>query len=196
MQIPDRDEFIKQMTANLPDRPAYFSYDVELNLEGAKPLASLPPLKAMSEEELNAALKSGASVIDTRPAAAFGAGHFPGSLNIGLGSPSFSTWTGFMIPGAKPIALVVESAEDAKKARLELARIGFDNIAGYLTADALTRTETLPQISVSDLKAKLQTARRAFAGRCAHADGMERQPHRRRAPPSAFDLCTGCARIA
>ncbi|MEO5720023.1 MAG: MBL fold metallo-hydrolase [Chthoniobacterales bacterium] len=157
LQIPERAEFINEMTANLPDRPAYFSYDVDVNLEGAKPLGSLPPLQPLSEEELSAAQKRGASVIDARPAVAFGAGHFPGSLNIGLGSPSFSTWTGFLVPGAKPIALVVESAEEAKKARLELARIGFDHIAGYLTADALTRKETLAQISVSDLKAKLQT---------------------------------------
>ena len=155
MQIKDRQEFIKQMTANLPDRPAYFSYDVGLNLEGAKPLGSLPLLKVMSEDELKQTTKRGAAVIDTRPAGEFGAGHFPGSINIGLGSPSFSTWTGFMIPGETPIVLVVGSDEDAKKARLELARIGFDNLVGYVTATALTTKDKLSQISVAELKEKI-----------------------------------------
>ena len=155
MQIKDRQEFIKQMTANLPDRPAYFSYDVGLNLEGAKALASLPALKAMSEDELKQTTKRGAAAIDTRSAGEFGAGHFPGSINIGLGSPSFSTWTGFMIPGETPIALVLGSDEDAKNARLELARIGFDNLVGYITASAITTKDKLPQMSVAELKEKI-----------------------------------------
>ena len=99
----------------------------------------------MTEEELQHAVKDDAVVLDVRPAAQFGAGHFPGSINIGLGSPSFSTWTGFMIPGDKAIALVVGSAEDAKKARLELARIGFDNVLGYIKADALSKPRSSPR---------------------------------------------------
>jgi rhodanese-related sulfurtransferase len=156
MQIKDRPEFVRQMTANLPDRPAYFSYDVGLNLEGAAPFSALPPLDEMTEEQLQQAVKDDAAVIDLRPVAQFGAGHFPGSINIGLGSPSFSTWTGFMIPGEKAIALVVGSAADAKKARLELARIGFDNVLGYIKADALTQRKKLTQMSVQQLKENLR----------------------------------------
>ena len=156
LQIKDRAEFIRQMTANLPDRPAYFSYDVGLNLKGAEPLSALPALREFTEEEMATAVGTGAVVIDTRSAGDFGAGHFPGSINIGVGSASFSTWTGFLVPGEKEIVLVVRSARDAARARLELARIGFDNVAGYLTADLLTRTEKLPQISVADLKVRLE----------------------------------------
>ena len=156
MQISDRNEFVRQMTANLPDRPAYFSFDVAINLEGAEPYSALPPLDEMTEEELAHAVKDDAVVLDVRPAAQFGAGHVPGSINIGIGSPSFSTWAGFMIPGEKAIVLVVASAEDAKRARLELARIGFDNLLGYIRASALTTKESLPQMSLQELKATLQ----------------------------------------
>lgn len=156
MQIRDRPEFVRQMTANLPDRPAYFSYDVDLNLEGAEPFSALPPLDEMTEEELRHAVKDGAIVLDLRSPAKFGAGHFPGSLNIGLGSPSFSTWTGFLVPGETAIALVVGSPEESKKGRLELARIGFDNLLGYIPAGALTETEKLAQMSVQELKASLK----------------------------------------
>ena len=156
MQIKDRPDFVRQMTANLPDRPAYFSYDVDLNLEGAEPFSALAPLDEMTEEELKHAVKDDAVVLDLRSPAKFGAGHFPGSLNIGLGSPSFSTWTGFMVPGEKAIALVVGAPEEAKKARLELARIGFDNLLGYIRAASLTETQKLTQMSVQELKANLK----------------------------------------
>ena len=157
MQIKDRNDFIRQMTANLPDRPAYFSFDVGLNLEGAEPFSALPPLDEMTEEELRHAVKDEAIVLDVRPPDQFGAGHFRKSINIGVGSPSFSTWNGFMVPGEKAIALVVNSKADAEKARLELARIGFDNVLGYIKAGALTETEKLAQISAQELKANLQS---------------------------------------
>src|SRR3954464_6760802 len=144
------------MTANLPDRPGYFSYDVDLNLQGVKPLEQVPVPKPITEKALAQAAKKGAVIIDTRSPEEFGEGHFPGSINIGVGSPSFSTWSGFMVAGGKPIALVVRSEKDAKKARLELARIGFDNLIGYLTAEALTEKQFLAQMSIEKLKAMME----------------------------------------
>ena len=157
LQIKDRAVFVRQMIANLPDRPAYFSYEVGVNLSGAKPLSELPPLRTLSEDELTKAAGASATVIDTRPAPFFGAGHFPGSLNIGLGSALFSTWVGFIVPGGTLIALVVGSADNAAKARLELARIGFDDVLGYVEADSLTRIQQLSQLSVCDLKSGLHS---------------------------------------
>jgi glyoxylase-like metal-dependent hydrolase (beta-lactamase superfamily II)/rhodanese-related sulfurtransferase len=151
LQIKDRAEFVRQMTANLPDRPAYFSFDVNLNLEGAEPCSALPPLDEMTEEELKQAVKDHAVVLDVRSPDHFGAGHFPGSLNIGLGSPSFSSWTGFMVPGEKAIALVVGAPGDAERVRLNLARIGFDNLIGYVPAKSLSQVQKLPQLSAQAL---------------------------------------------
>jgi len=42
LQIKDRDEFIQQMTANLPARPDYFLEDAAINRAGATPLTDLP----------------------------------------------------------------------------------------------------------------------------------------------------------
>jgi hydroxyacylglutathione hydrolase len=124
---------------------------VEINLAGAPPLASLPELRVLSETELKDAAARGAVVIDTRSAPFFGAGHFPGSLSIGLGSNLFSTWAGFFVPFGKPIALVVGSKENARGARVELARIGYDDVIGYLEADSLTHTRQLSQLGVEEL---------------------------------------------
>jgi rhodanese-related sulfurtransferase len=156
LQIKDRKEFVRAMTANLPDRPAYFAHDVQANLSGAPALGSLPKIGPLSEEALKSAASAGAVVIDTRSAPFYGAGHFPGSLSIGLGSNLFSTWAGFFVPFGKPIALVVGSAENARRARLELARIGYDNVIGYLEADELTHTRQLSQLGVDELHVALR----------------------------------------
>ena len=50
-----------------------------------------------------------------------------------------------MVPGEKAIALVVDSAEEAKRARLELARIGFDNVLGYIKAETLSKRRSFPR---------------------------------------------------
>ena len=151
LQIKERETFIRTMVENLPDRPPYFSHDVLVNLAGAAPLSSLPELRALSETEMKTEAAGGAVVIDTRSAPFFGAGHFPGSLNIGLSSNLFSTWVGFLVPFGAKLALVVGSAENAQKARLELARIGYDNVIGYVEADALKFTRQLSQLGVDEL---------------------------------------------
>jgi rhodanese-related sulfurtransferase len=151
LQIKDRDDFVRKMVENLPDRPQYFAHDVEMNLNGVPSLSSLPALRALGEAELSEMATGDTVIIDTRSAPFFGAGHFPGSLNIGLSSNLFATWVGFLVPFGKEIALVVGSAENAKKARLELARIGYDNVLGYIEADSLARTRQLSQLGVEEL---------------------------------------------
>lgn len=156
VSIRDRDEFVRTMISNLPARPRYFSTAVRLNLQGLPALSQLPPLRELTEEAVRNAARDGAVVIDTRTAPFFGAGHFPGSINIGLASPLFSTWVGFMIGHGKPIVLVVGSAANAQKAWLELVRIGYDSTVGFIEADKLQQTQQLSQLSVCDLKSNLK----------------------------------------
>lgn len=151
LQIKDRGQFVRTMVENLPDRPAYFSHVVGVNLTGAPPMSSLGKLRELSEDELKTETKNGAVVIDTRSAPFFGAGHFPGSLNIGLGSNLFATWVGFMVPFGKPIALVVGSLESAKAAQVQLARIGYDRVSGYIEGEKLEHTQQLSQLGVEEL---------------------------------------------
>ena len=158
LQIKDRNEFVRKMLENLPDRPPYFAHDVAINLAGAPSLDSLPRMQELSEPELTRITESGV-VVDIRSAPFFGAGHFPRSLNIGLGSSLFATWVGFIVPFGKPMALVVGSAENAPEARLQLARIGYDNITGYFVADNLTRKRQLSQLGVDELHFALKQKR-------------------------------------
>jgi glyoxylase-like metal-dependent hydrolase (beta-lactamase superfamily II)/rhodanese-related sulfurtransferase len=132
--FPTREEFVEAMVSNLPDRPLFFRYCPFVNLAGARALAEIPRARKLEPVSL---LREDADalVLDTRGAAAYGAGHIEASLNVGLALPVFSTWVGTFVKPEQPLVLVVENPEAAEKARLELARIGYETIRGFLLAD-------------------------------------------------------------
>lgn len=155
LQIQDREQFVRAMVSNLPDRPLYFAHAVRLNLSGAPALSDLARPVSLESAALRKAVTRGAVVVDTRDAERFGQAHFPGSLNIGIGSPMFSTWVGFLVDFDSRLVLVVETDADSLRAQLELARIGYDHIDGFALASDLGATATLAQQSVCDLKLAL-----------------------------------------
>lgn len=102
----------------------------------------------------------GTVVVDTRPSPSFGAGHIPGALNIRL-EGRFSTWVGWLLSPETPLVLVLEDETDWAEAVTQLARVGFENVVGYLragmegwAAEGLPSVQ-LPQWDVHDLKRRL-----------------------------------------
>jgi len=152
LQIAEHDRFVERMLGNLPERPPYFAHDVAINLKGAPELSTVPVVSEMTETQLAAHVSAGGYVIDTREPALFGARHVPGSLNIGLDSALFATWIGFFIPSDRPLALVVDKVTEVEQTRLELARIGYDDVVGYIEGDILVDLAQTSQWSVNDLR--------------------------------------------
>ena len=132
LQPMSRDEFVRVVTADQPDTPAYFTYDAVLNAKERATLteALAEGLTPLSLEELLALAARGAQVLDARTSADFAGAHLAGSLNIGLDG-SFATWAGTLLDQERPIAIVVEPGRE-QEAATRLGRIGFDNVAGYL----------------------------------------------------------------
>ncbi len=159
-----KDAFVKMMTTDLPEAPAYFSKDAEINRAGAEPLDALPRLTALTPPEVCKLAAQGHVILDVRPAAEFGAGHVPGSLNIGLGG-QFAMWAGCLIPMSASIVLVAESEEKVAEAQMRLARVGMEDVKGYL-ADGIyawdragLEVATVPQITVGELKQLIEKER-------------------------------------
>lgn len=159
LQPMSRDKFIRLLTAELIERPEYFLRDAELNRTGAPALAELPPLPALLPADLEARQREGALVLDTRPAAQFGAGHVPGSVNIGLGG-QFASWAGRLLGLDTPLVLVAEDNERVAESRMRLARVGIENVVGYLEGGVLAWSRApgsgrpvaeVPQVSVLDV---------------------------------------------
>jgi glyoxylase-like metal-dependent hydrolase (beta-lactamase superfamily II)/rhodanese-related sulfurtransferase len=156
MKAETREEFIHLLTSELPERPGYFALDAEINREGAPALSELPPLTALSPAEVQAKVKQGATILDTRPADQFTAAHIPGSIFIGL-TGQYASWAGTLLGLSQELVLVAEDPEHVEEARLRLARVGIERVAGYL-ADGLagwTRAELpvvqTPTISPDEL---------------------------------------------
>jgi hydroxyacylglutathione hydrolase len=162
LQPMSKDQFVQLMTTDLPEAPAYFSSDAEINRTGADSLDELPRAAALSPSEVLKLRAQGSVILDVRDAADFGAGHVPGALNIGLGG-QFASWAGSLIPMTSPIVIVADADERNEEAQLRLARVGLENVQGYLKGgtrawqESGLECESVRQISVAELKALIET---------------------------------------
>ena len=159
LQPMARDAFIGMMTADLPELPPYFAMDVEMNRGGAPPLTDHSPPPALSPEAVRKAAQAGAMLLDVRASAAYGAGHLPGSLNVGLGG-QFASWAGTLVPAGRLIVVIADDEAGAHEAVVRLARVGLEAVAGYLDGGvAAWNRAGLPlvaraQITVDELAAR------------------------------------------
>ncbi len=160
LQPMSKEQFVALVTTDLPEAPAYFARDVQLNREGPAALEELPAPPALPPEGVAALRDAGAVLLDTRPAADYGAGHLPGAMHIGQ-SGQLASWAGALLSPQHPLILVAEDEERVAETRTRLARVGLENVAGFLSGgirawdDAgrpLARTE---QIDVAELRARL-----------------------------------------
>ncbi|MEP7027997.1 MAG: rhodanese-like domain-containing protein [Candidatus Eisenbacteria bacterium] len=123
--------FIERVTTNLESAPAYFGFDAETNRRGAAPLSSLPDLGALAPAAVVERQRAGAIVLDVRDGIEFCAGHVPGSRNVGLVG-QFAPSAGALLPHGSSLVLVADDLESVHEARLRLARVGLEDVAGYL----------------------------------------------------------------
>ncbi len=157
LQPMTKEQFIKLLTTDLPEAPAYFSKDAEINRTGADSLTGLPAAEPLPVAEVAKLAREDLVILDVRAAADFGAGHVPDAINIGLGG-QFASWAGSLIPMASSIVIVADSDEKVEEAQLRLARVGLENIKGYLAGgieawkEAGLEPDIVRQINVAELK--------------------------------------------
>jgi glyoxylase-like metal-dependent hydrolase (beta-lactamase superfamily II)/rhodanese-related sulfurtransferase len=149
LQPMSRDEFIKVVSCDQPEVPAYFVKSASKNLQGASALEDLPKPQQMTTEEI---LNFEGVILDVRNSEQFGAGHIPNSINIGLGG-QFASWAGTLITIGTPLAIVAEESEQVDEAFMRLARVGIETVRGFiLIRDYTGRTKSIEQISVGQAK--------------------------------------------
>ncbi|WP_035359185.1 MBL fold metallo-hydrolase [Edaphobacter aggregans] len=132
LQPMSKDDFIRIVTADQPDAPAYFTYDAILNTRERPTLDHTleQVLNPLSLDEVLTLGNAGSQLLDVREAADYAKGHLAGSINIGLGG-QYATWAGTTLDPTRPIVLIAEPSRE-QEAALRLGRIGFDQIKGYL----------------------------------------------------------------
>ena len=156
-----KETFVKMMTTDLPEAPAYFSKDAEINRRGAAALTELPRPQELTPQEINQLVQAGTLVVDVRTAAQFGAGHIPGAINLGLGG-QFASWAGSLIAIELPLVIVADEPAQIDESVMRLARVGIENIKGYLSGgmyawdQAGLTNVTIPQMPIDELKLQIE----------------------------------------
>jgi glyoxylase-like metal-dependent hydrolase (beta-lactamase superfamily II)/rhodanese-related sulfurtransferase len=152
----DADEFVHLLTDSLPTRPEYFAREVDLNRRGAAPLRELANFAPFTPQEVLQLRDGGVAVVDTRPAMDFAAAHVPKSIHIGL-TGQYASWAARILGLDTRLILVGEDAGHVQESRMRLARVGLENVAGYL-AGGITEwvkdgleLDYLPQVTAQDL---------------------------------------------
>ncbi|MBS1559649.1 MAG: MBL fold metallo-hydrolase [Bacteroidetes bacterium] len=132
MKATSRDQFVKEVTDGILPPPSYFFEDARINKTGYDPVDEVVKrnLHALTAEQFAEAGKNGLLILDTRSADDFEKGFIPGSINIGLNG-QFAVWVGTLIDIHQQIILVTDEGKEHETV-LRLARVGFENVSGYL----------------------------------------------------------------
>lgn len=128
-----REQFVTAVLTGLTPPPAYFPQNVLLNIHGSAQLDKVVQraLQPLSVENFESEVTKGAWIIDTRHPADFSEAFIPGSISVGLNG-SFAVWVGTLVkPIEQPLLIVAEPGKE-KEAMIRLARVGYDNVKGYL----------------------------------------------------------------
>ena len=159
-----KEEFIKEVTAGLMPPPKYFPKNAMLNKTGYTSIDDIHKkgLTAMDLDKFQAAMQlEDVILLDTRTKAGFNAGHIPGFVFIGMDG-SFAPWAGALFPDLhKPILFVADEGTEWDVVT-RLARVGFDNIIGYLDGgfrtwkEAGKEMDTLESITPEEFAARYE----------------------------------------
>jgi glyoxylase-like metal-dependent hydrolase (beta-lactamase superfamily II)/rhodanese-related sulfurtransferase len=149
------EEFVHLLTDNLPAAPEYFSQEVNLNRKGVARMSELPAPTALTAPEVLRLQKEGAVVVDTRPAMQFAVAHVPGSVHIAL-TGQYASWAARILGLDTPLIIAGEDPEHVRESQLRLARVGVENIIGYLADGVIGwiqngfELDYIPQITAQD----------------------------------------------
>jgi len=157
LQPMTREQFIEVVTDGLSAPPAYFAENARINREGYDNIHEVMNrnLNPLTVEQFEQKVKSGAFVLDTRDSDDFEKEFVKGSLNIGLRG-QYAVWVGSLIPFNAKVILVTKPG-DEKESILRLARVGYENVAGYLDGGveswkkAGKETDAVKSINVADI---------------------------------------------
>lgn len=151
LQVKSRQAFIERKLQEHHYQPPYFREMERLNLQGGTATKRILTPPALSPAMFNA-LPEKTVTIDVRGISSFLGAHVPGSLALPLSMiPAFAGW--FLKPEDN-LALVAADAKEAEQAARHLARIGFDNLLGYLATDMpqwAAKAEPFRSVAVIDV---------------------------------------------
>ncbi len=151
------EEFVHLLTDNLPAAPEYFAQEVDLNRKGATAYVAVAGTNRFDGRRKLSVCRRRAQSSSTRGRATqFAAAHVPGSIHIAL-TGQYASWAARILGLNTPLIIVGEDPEHVRESQLRLARVGIENVAGYLVdgvagwVQSGNDLDSIPQITVQDL---------------------------------------------
>jgi glyoxylase-like metal-dependent hydrolase (beta-lactamase superfamily II)/rhodanese-related sulfurtransferase len=125
-----RDEFVDFATSGLPEQPGNHKRIKTMNRKGPKPLGNVEK-KPLSIQESIPYFQRGAGLLDTRSKEKYIEAHIPGSVHLEADS-QLSNRIGFVFPPDVPVIVLLADPSEYEQVVYSLARVGYDNVVGYL----------------------------------------------------------------
>jgi glyoxylase-like metal-dependent hydrolase (beta-lactamase superfamily II)/rhodanese-related sulfurtransferase len=129
----DKSEFVEFATADLPEQPGDHIRIKEMNRRGPAPLGEVRP-RPLSIREAVPHFQRGAGMLDTRPKEQYVERHVPGAVHLEA-DDQLSNRVGFVLPAELPLVLLLEDEAAYRQVVFSLARVGIENVVGYLAED-------------------------------------------------------------
>jgi len=129
-----KEEFVKEVTDGILPPPQYFAKNAMINKEGYEGLDVVMKRGTVALDVdvfEGIANHEGALVLDTRKREEFVVGFIPNSIFTGLDG-TFAPWVGTLVTDIKQPILFIAEEGNEEEVVTRLARVGYDNILGYL----------------------------------------------------------------
>lgn len=126
-----KDDFINYAISDLPEQPGNHKRIKSINRQGPRPLGTVEPTSLTIQASIPH-FQRGAAMLDTRPKNEFVQKHVPGAVHLEA-DDQLSNRVGFMLPPDVPIVLLLDAVADYRQVVYSLARVGYDNVVGYLS---------------------------------------------------------------
>ncbi|AEB43807.1 MBL fold metallo-hydrolase [Micromonospora maris] len=124
------EQFVALVTGGQPAAPGYFAFDAVLNRKARELFDPHRAARPLTAAEFAQAHAEGAVVVDTRDPQEFATGHLRGAINIPADGRFAETAGSVLSPEHR--VLVVAPQDREEEIVVRLARIGFDQVLGYL----------------------------------------------------------------
>jgi len=126
----ERDEFVEFAINGLPEQPGNHTRIKSMNRKGVKALGKIE-VRPLTIQESIPYFQRGAGLLDTRSKEEYVKAHVPGSVHLEADT-QLSNRIGFVFPPDAPMILLIEDVSQYEQILYSLARVGYENVVGYL----------------------------------------------------------------
>jgi glyoxylase-like metal-dependent hydrolase (beta-lactamase superfamily II) len=140
------DQFVEAVTEGQGAAPLYFAFAADANRRERELLDDHEAPRTLTIDDALELARDGAVLLDTRAPESFASGHLRGSINVGLDG-RFAEYAGDIVRPGQSIVLLGDPGR-GKEAKVRLARIGFDAVAGEVS-DIEAALTTHPQLAAA-----------------------------------------------